>query len=84
MGSEPAGGGEPEDLGDTKTATVEELNDARILTLNDLRYLLTESAEMILRSLGDIPVPGPGPDPQAAPIDTRLFVRSVAPHLRMN
>ncbi len=67
---------------DTKTATQYDLSDAQTLTLNDLRGLLTESAEVILRSLGGIPVPGPGLE--AAPIDTRLFVRSVAPHLRMN
>ncbi len=65
----------------TKTAAFD-LNRAQTLTLRDLRGLLTERAEHILRSLEAAPVAGPGLQPSF--INTRLFIRSVAPHLRMN
>lgn len=69
-------------MAETLDATVE--NDtARQLTVHDIRGLLTERAEEILRTLVSVPVLGPSiKDPR--PVDPRRFVRSMAPHIQMN
>ena len=70
-------------MADSRMAAQSELEGAEILTVSDIRSLLTEHAAKILRAMGSVPVLGPALE-EAHPVDTRTFVRSMAPHLTMN
>ena len=78
-----SGGREILDLADTAMTVEAQIDRAERLTMREIRGLLMERTEEILRSLGSVPVLGPSLE-DARPVDTRAFVRSVAPHLRMN
>jgi hypothetical protein len=70
------------DLAETLDATA--VHDAaRQLTVHDIRGLLIEHAEEILRALASVPVLGPAIE-EPRPVDLRRFVRSMAPHIQMN
>jgi hypothetical protein len=64
-------------------AELTDLETADHLTVREIKTLLTEHTEEILRSMGSVPVLGPALE-EAHPVDTRVFVRSMAPHLSWN
>ena len=70
-------------MADSRTTEEIDHETAEILTVGDIRSLLTERAEEILRSLGSIPILGPALE-EALPVDTRILVITMAPHLNMN
>ncbi|HXI04268.1 MAG TPA: hypothetical protein VNI57_13945 [Candidatus Saccharimonadales bacterium] len=70
-------------MADVRSIASEVPSGAQTLNARSLRSLLTEHAEVVLRSLGSTPVLGPAIE-DARPVDTRHFVRTMAPYLRMN